>query len=405
MQATAIDILCSTASVALVTCTAVAVTVVFTLWSSPRPGPVESPFPRGRLCDIGDATAAGEVAKVSDLPDGWWRSDGLLEDERRAIFAGMSIAVSHASMFPSSGSYRIVEHPAGFPLFLVRGKDRVLRCFHNVCRHRAYPVVSTKRAGCTPVLACRYHGWTYDLQGHLVKAPKFENVKGFRKEANSLLEVNTAIDADGVVRINLSLPPESDAYVDDKVFSRGHLESWEVEGTFNWKMAEAEDAFSLPTVSGKRGNRNITHTKPSVLSDVFALRHLGSSLLITVQPKTAAKCVVHCTLYTSAGLSSATSALLSTIQSDIVRCVSSLEDRYAVAQACESSRPTLHDSVFLEKIKSHRRLERSKGGKVWPSSVGGENHSCRFNIAESLTQELMLKATGHEGSGDGVLSW
>lgn len=152
----------------------------------------------------------------------------------------MPVAVAHASMFTTPGSYRVFEHPAGFPLFLVLDKDHVLRCFHNVCRHRAYPVVSTKPVGCTPILACRYHGWTYDLKGNLVKAPKFGDLKGFRKDENSLFKVHTKVDTNGVISVDLNTEPSPDAIVDVKKLSQGCVETWESEGPFNWKVTGRE---------------------------------------------------------------------------------------------------------------------------------------------------------------------
>ena len=217
-----------------------------------KPSLFQSPFPRGKLCDLRDKED-GEVRKLSDLPDGWWTSSEVFDNEKRAIFAQvrscgyeiverlmwfkMPVAVAHASMFLTPGSYRVIEHPGGFPLFLILGKDYVLRCFHNVCRHRAYPVVSTKRVGCTPILGCKYHGWTYDLKGNLVKAPKFDSCDGFRKEQNSLFEVHCEIDDKGVVYVDLTTKPGRNTSVDVKKFSQGRVESWEAEAEFNWKVA------------------------------------------------------------------------------------------------------------------------------------------------------------------------
>lgn len=121
-------------------------------------------------------------------------------------------------------------------MFLILGKDHILRCFHNVCRHRAYPVLASKRIGCRPNLGCKYHGWTYDLRGNLIKAPKFDNLEGFRKEQNSLFEVHTEVDDSGVVYVNLSTKPSGKAHVDVGKFSKGRVDSWEIDGRFNWKM-------------------------------------------------------------------------------------------------------------------------------------------------------------------------
>ena len=46
---------------------------------------------------------------------------------------------------------------------MVRGKDGILRAFYNVCRHRGGPLALED--GCANALQCRYHGWTYLLDG------------------------------------------------------------------------------------------------------------------------------------------------------------------------------------------------------------------------------------------------
>jgi len=140
-------------------------------------------------------------------------------------------------MFESPGSYRVIDHPTGLPLLFVLGKDNVLRCFHNVCRHRAYPVASTRRIGKTPLLTCGYHGWTYNLEGKLIKAPKFEGVEGFHKDQNSLFQVSIKIDSDGLVFVDLSKPVDLHDAMEAKWFGGGQTVTWEVEGKFNWKVA------------------------------------------------------------------------------------------------------------------------------------------------------------------------
>jgi choline monooxygenase len=77
--------------------------------------------------------------------------------------------------------------------------------FFNVCRHRAACVV-TEPEGKAGRLRCRYHGWTYDLSGHLVGTPEFENVVDFRKDQNGLVPI--AVDTWGpFVFVNLSESP------------------------------------------------------------------------------------------------------------------------------------------------------------------------------------------------------
>lgn len=205
------------------------------------------------------------VTKEAQYPSDWWTSDEILDVERRAIFAKvfsfpsitlslqltilqMPVAVGHASEFPKTGSYRVYDHPSGYPIFLVLGKDSVLRGFHNVCRHRAYPVVSTKRSGCTPMLSCRYHGWSYDLRGDLVKAPKFDSLSAFDKSENSLFEISVRVDFNGIIFVNVGTAPEPSAPVDIVKFAKYREEFWEAKVDFNWKLAGKCSPLHCPDI-------------------------------------------------------------------------------------------------------------------------------------------------------------
>src|SRR5689334_25416711 len=53
---------------------------------------------------------------------------------------------------------------------IVRGNDGVLRAFQNVCRHRGNTLCEGSGSGLGE-LRCRYHRWTWDLEGHLREVP------------------------------------------------------------------------------------------------------------------------------------------------------------------------------------------------------------------------------------------
>jgi phenylpropionate dioxygenase-like ring-hydroxylating dioxygenase large terminal subunit len=122
-----------------------------------------------------------------------------------------------------------------------------VRAFHNVCRHRAY-TITKKESGSSAVLGCRYHGWSYNTRGDLIKAPHFENEPGFDKTQNGLFEIHTVTSTDGLVFINLDASPgvsvdgldlkEADAFTARQLLSRGKgrwIEGRTLEGNFNWK--------------------------------------------------------------------------------------------------------------------------------------------------------------------------
>ena len=124
------------------------------------------------------------------------------------------------------------------------GKDKNLRVFQNVCRHRAYQVAKKER-GSTTVLGCRYHGWSYDTKGKLIKAPEFENVPGFDKSKNSLWEVRSVVKA-GLLFVNLDsndnvgmldVPHLETVLMNPSPQNLHCAREWKFDGAFNWKIA------------------------------------------------------------------------------------------------------------------------------------------------------------------------
>ena len=80
----------------------------------------------------------------------------MYELERRAIFSRRWLLVSHRARFINPGDYvQITE--AGFTFFLIKDRQGEIRAHHNVCRHRAYPLIE-KEMGSLNFLACKYHG-------------------------------------------------------------------------------------------------------------------------------------------------------------------------------------------------------------------------------------------------------
>lgn len=56
-----------------------------------------------------------------------------------------------------------------YPVLLVRGADGGIAAFHNVCRHRGARICAAAH-GSVSRFKCRYHQWTYDLEGRLTYA-------------------------------------------------------------------------------------------------------------------------------------------------------------------------------------------------------------------------------------------
>jgi choline monooxygenase len=135
--------------------------------------------------DLTDYHATPDLARASTLPARWYLDPAILRAERDAVFARTWQWASPSARLREPGSYATFE-VAGDPLFAVRGKDGVVRAFWNVCQHRAGRIVDG--CGSAPALQCRYHGWTYRLDGSLLRAREMEGVEGFRPDQVRLRE-------------------------------------------------------------------------------------------------------------------------------------------------------------------------------------------------------------------------
>jgi choline monooxygenase len=87
--------------------------------------------------------------------------------------------VGHLGMVAAPGAFFSGDF-LGEPYLVVRGADGELRAFFNVCRHHATCLVEGKGEICEGFV-CPYHGWAYDLDGGLKRAPHMAGVKNFNK--------------------------------------------------------------------------------------------------------------------------------------------------------------------------------------------------------------------------------
>lgn len=117
---------------------------------------------------------------ASTIPSRFYTDPAVLEEENRAVFGKTWQLIGRAEQVREGGEY-FTTAVAGEPLLVVRGSDGELRALSNVCRHRAGPVA--KGEGRRPVLQCGYHGWTYALDGRLLRTPEMDGIENFDREA------------------------------------------------------------------------------------------------------------------------------------------------------------------------------------------------------------------------------
>jgi choline monooxygenase len=125
----------------------------------------------------------GELARAATLPALAYTDPAILAAEHERIFRRCWEPVGNAADVAQPGTFFTAE-VAGAPIVVTRDAAGTLRGFYNVCRHRAGPVAVGK--GARKSLTCRYHGWTYALDGRLVTTPELGAIEGFDRACHGL---------------------------------------------------------------------------------------------------------------------------------------------------------------------------------------------------------------------------
>ena len=109
---------------------------------------------------------------LPDIPAGRYTDPRFFELEQAEIFKKSWLFAAHLDEIPEPGCYMKWEQ-AGEPVVLVHTEQGEVKAFYNVCSHRGAPVVTEPR-GKRLRLTCKYHGWSYSLDGELkaIKDPE-----------------------------------------------------------------------------------------------------------------------------------------------------------------------------------------------------------------------------------------
>ncbi|MHB1930611.1 MAG: aromatic ring-hydroxylating oxygenase subunit alpha [Acidimicrobiales bacterium] len=198
------------------------------------------------------------------LPGEAYASPAVHVRERERIFARSWLCVARADVVEEPGRPYVTE-VAGESVLVVRDRGGTLRGHLNVCRHRGSRVCPDGVSGPVGHLRCPYHGWTYDLQGHLVAAPNMKDMPDLAKERHGLRAVAVTTWAGYLwVCLDASAPPLS-AQVDPQLTTRlgspevldayglgdlavGHTEVYDVAA--NWKslVENFTECYHCPTI-------------------------------------------------------------------------------------------------------------------------------------------------------------
>ncbi len=154
-------------------------------------------------------------------------------------------------------------------IVIVRGDDGAVHAFHNMCSHRGNPVVWDSKGKCN-AFTCKYHSWTYRLDGALHHVPDEKKFVGLDKGRHGLTPV--AVDLwEGFIYINVDPDPAQSlpeflgeagrsfaGYPFAEVASA--CCSWQVEVKANWKVCRDafQEVYHIFSLHGRSTGRMFT---------------------------------------------------------------------------------------------------------------------------------------------------
>ncbi|MBC7813189.1 MAG: Rieske 2Fe-2S domain-containing protein [Burkholderiales bacterium] len=193
--------------------------------------------------DLSDFNPTSDLSRAETMPSRWYTDPQFLELEKDRVFWKTWQPVGRLDEVLRPGDFFACE-VTGEPLVVTRGVDNQLRAFYNVCRHRGGPVALGK--GNRKSLQCKYHGWTYALDGKLMNAPEFDGVNDWSKGEVCLPQVQCEAWGPFIfVNLDPEAPPLSTMYgpIADEIASKGfkidHMRAMSRRDYYidcNWKV-------------------------------------------------------------------------------------------------------------------------------------------------------------------------
>nr|CAB3468905.1 unnamed protein product [Digitaria exilis] len=122
-------------------------------------------------------------------PSGWYTDAEFLQLEFDRVFLLGWQAVGHIWQVKNPNDF-FTGRLGNVEFVICRDASRNLHAFHNVCRHHASLLAC--ESGQKTCFQCPYHGWTYGLDGSLLKATRISGIKKFNKNDFGLVPIKVA---------------------------------------------------------------------------------------------------------------------------------------------------------------------------------------------------------------------
>jgi Rieske 2Fe-2S family protein len=164
---------------------------------------------------------------LSTFPGRYYYDAAIFEQEQERVFSAMWYYGCRADEVPLAGSYQVVN-VGKESVIVARDKEGMLHAFLNVCRHRGARLCSEASGQLKGSIQCRYHAWTYGLDGRLIGAPNVMSDERFDRTMFGLLPVPLHV-WEGLVFLNLAENPQpfEEQLNDPRVQSFGDVAPYE----------------------------------------------------------------------------------------------------------------------------------------------------------------------------------
>ncbi len=161
-------------------------------------------------------------ATVYTDPEQWAREMDL-------IFHRVPLMLALSCELPEPGTYKAMD-AMGKPVLITRDKAGVAHAFLNVCSHRGAPVADDGHGKCSR-FTCKYHAWTYGIDGKLLAVSDREKFGDIDKSTRGLRAL-PCDERGGMIFVVLT-PGEQ---VDFEGFFAGMLDDFESAGLKDWSF-------------------------------------------------------------------------------------------------------------------------------------------------------------------------
>ena len=240
-------------------------------------------------------TATTLIKDAKTLEGKYYSDEKIFNEELKNIFYENWLCVGRSNDIKDEGSY-ITFQMGNESLVIIRNENNQLNGFFNVCRHRGTRICVNEKGNLSKTIQCKYHGWTYNLNGSLVGAPNMDNVNGFNKNNYPLHSVLIK-DWNGFIFVCLSDNPESfenfykplkNKFNEWQLSELKTIEQKDYTIKANWKLViqNYNECYHCPTIHPELAK---IHHFTSGENDLYEGPFLGGFMILNEHKKSISK--------------------------------------------------------------------------------------------------------------------